>query len=271
VPVPLRNDEIGQLATTINELIATVEQTLGQQRQFLADTSHELRSPLTAVLANLDLLRRDLDAHERELSVREATAETQRMRRLVNDLLLLARSDVAQAIARAPVQVDAVVQETVAVVMRQHTDRQVDVQVERQLVVLGDRERLVQVVRNLLDNAVRYTPIGSWIVVRLQRQHGYAELTVADTGPGIPPEHLPHIWDRFYRVDKARSREYGGSGLGLAIVKYIVEAHGGSARVASIEGRGTTFTITLPLASETPAARVPARATLLEARPTVSE
>src|SRR5262249_8263142 len=104
VPLSQRNDEIGQLAATINELIATVERTLEQQRQLLADTSHELRSPLTVVLANLNLLRRDLDQRERELSVHEATVEAQRMRRLVNDLLLLAQADVAQAIARVPVR-----------------------------------------------------------------------------------------------------------------------------------------------------------------------
>lgn len=248
VPAPDRNDEIGQLATTINGLIATVERTLGQQRQLLADTSHELRSPLTVVLANLNLLRRSLDQHERDLSVDEATAEAQRMRRLVNDLLLLARVDAAQTIARTPVQLDRLVEEIVVIATRQTPAYPMRASVEP-VVVIGDRERLTQVVRNLLENAVHHTPVGTAIDICLRRIDGVAELSVADSGPGIAPEDLPHIWDRFYRVDKARSRAQGGSGLGLAIVKYIAEAHGGGAIASSEVGKGTTFTIRLPLAA----------------------
>jgi signal transduction histidine kinase len=144
VPLAPRNDEIGQLAAMINELIATVERALSQQRQFLADTSHEL-------------------------------------------------------------------------------------------------------LRNLLENAIQHTPAGTAIDIRLRRLDGVAELLVADSGPGIAAEHLPRIWDRFYRVDKARSRALGGTGLGLAIVKYIAEAHGGTVRAVSELGKGTTFTIALPL------------------------
>jgi signal transduction histidine kinase len=249
VPASRRNDEIGQLAATINELIATVERTLGQQRQFLADTSHELRSPLTVVLANLNLLRRNLDQHERELSVGEATAEAQRMRRLINDLLLLARADAAQAIARATVQLDALVMETVAVTARQTPEYPIAVEVDESVAVVGDQERLTQLLRNLLENATHHTPPGTSIDVRLCRSDHMVQLSVADRGPGIAAEHLPHIWDRFYRVDKARSRALGGTGLGLAIVKYIAEAHGGSVSVTSTPGKGATFTILLPLAS----------------------
>lgn len=246
VPAPRRHDEIGQLATTINELIATVERTLGQQRQLLADTSHELRSPLTVVLANLNLLRRNLDQHERDLSVDEAAAEAQRMRRLVNDLLLLARADATQAIARTAVPLDRLVEETVAIAARQNPAYPMSAHVDP-AVVIGDRERLTQLVRNLLENAIHHTPPGTPIDIALRRLDGVAELTVVDGGPGIAPEHLPHIWDRFYRVDKARSRAQGGTGLGLSIVKYIAEAHGGSVAAASDLGSGTTFTISLPL------------------------
>jgi signal transduction histidine kinase len=122
VPVVARKSEVGQFAATINTLIATVERALRQQREFLADTSHELRSPLTVVLANLNLLRRDLDPHERELSVDEATSEAQRMRRLINELLLLAQADAAQAIARAPLRLGELVAEGVAAVQRQAPD-----------------------------------------------------------------------------------------------------------------------------------------------------
>jgi heavy metal sensor kinase len=250
VPLPQRNDEIGQLATTINELIATVERTLGQQRQFLADTSHELRSPLTVVLANLNLLRRDLDQRERELSVQEATAEAQRMRRLVNDLLLLAQADAAQVIAQTPVYLDQLVEEVVVTARRQAADHHIHTQVEEAVIVTGDWERLTQLLRNLLENALNHTPPDTRIDVRLCRSDNMAQLVVADSGPGIAADDLAHIWDRFYRVDKARSRTLGGTGLGLAIVKYIAEAHGGSADVVSEPARGATFTVQLPLAVE---------------------
>ena len=259
VPVLRRNDEVGQLAQTINTLIATVEQTLRQQREFLADTSHELRSPLTVVLANLNLLRRDLDPHERELSVDEAATEAQRMRRLINELLLLAQSDSAQVIAEAPVRLDWLVEDVVGGVRRQAPEHIYQLQVDEPLVVIGDEERLAQLLRNLLENAAKHTPPGTTVTVRLQRSGGSALLTVADSGPGIAAEHLPHIWDRYYRVDKVRSRAAGGTGLGLPIVKYIAEAHGGRVDVASEVGVGTTFTVELPLAPEAAApARQPA-------------
>ena len=248
VPLPRYADEIQQLALTINTLIATVERTLNQQRQLLADTSHELRSPLTVVLANLNLLRRDLAPNERTLSITEATDEASRMRRLVNDLLLLAVSDRARAIAREPVRLDLLVEDLVTSTARQTPTHTMRAQVVAPVVVLGDAERLTQLVRNLLDNATRHTHVGTIIEVGLRPMDTAAQITVADTGPGIPAEHLPHIWDRFYRVDKARSRAGGGSGLGLAIVKFIAEAHGGGVDVVSDSVQGTTFTIRLPLA-----------------------
>lgn len=250
VPTPPRKSEVGQFAATINTLIATVERALRQQREFLADTSHELRSPLTVVLANLNLLRRDLDPHERELSVDEATSEAQRMRRLINELLLLAQADAAQAIARAPLRLDELVTEAVAAVQRQAPEHVYQMQIESPLVVIGDEERLTQLVRNLLENAAKYTPPGTMVDVHLRQSGTVAQLIVADSGPGIAAEHLVHLWDRYYRVDDVRSRESGGTGLGLPIVKFIAEAHGGRADVISQVGAGTTFTIELPLASD---------------------
>jgi signal transduction histidine kinase len=194
------------------------------------------------------LLRRDLDERARALSVEEATAEAQRMRRLVNDLLLLAQSDAAQVIAQAPVRLDRLVEETVATTARQAHDHGMHVAVESPVVVVGDHERLTQLLRNLLENAIHHTPAGTAVEVCLRGLDGVAQIAITDTGPGIAAEHLGRIWDRFYRVDKARSRAFGDSGLGLAIVKYIAEAHGGGVEVVSAEGRGTTFVITLPLA-----------------------
>lgn len=251
VLVPRRQDEVGQLARTLNELIATVEQTLTQQRQFIADTSHELRSPLTVVLANLNLLRRDLTAAERDLSLQEATAEAQRMRRLVNDLLLLAQADVAQTVAHVPVRFDQLVEQSVATAARQAPRHLLRTKIEAPVTINGDPERLTQLLRNLLENATNHTPPGVTVEVRLRRSDNVAQISVADNGPGIPAEHLPHLWNRFYRGDKARSRASGGSGLGLAIVKYIAEAHGGRVGVTSVEGQGATFTVTLPVMSDT--------------------
>jgi two-component system, OmpR family, sensor kinase len=251
VPPSRRHDEIGQLAATINELIATVEHTLGQQRQLLADTSHELRSPLTVVLANLTLLRRNMEQPERDVSIEEAMVEAQRMRRLVNDLLLLARRDAAQSMAQAELRLDQLVKETVMRAARQTPEYPFDVQVEEPIAIIGDHERLTQLLRNLLENAVHHTPPGTAVHIHVSRTSDMAQLIVADTGSGIAAEHLPHIWNRFYRVDKARSRARGGTGLGLAIVKYIAEAHGGDVNVISAPGKGTTFTIRLPLTTNT--------------------
>jgi signal transduction histidine kinase len=248
ITLPPGTDEVGQFAQTINTLIATIERTLRQQREFLADTSHELRTPLTVVLANLNLLRRDLDPDERELSVDEAASEAQRMRRLINELLLLAQSDSAQVIAHAPVRLERLVKKVVRAARRQAPDHVYQLQAAAPLVVMGDEERLTQLLRNLLENAANYTPAGTTVDVCLRQSGQVAQLIVADTGPGIAAEHLPHLWDRYYRVDKVRSREGGGTGLGLPIVKYIAEAHGGHADVISEVGAGTTFTIELPLA-----------------------
>jgi signal transduction histidine kinase len=250
VPLAARTSEVGQFAATINRLIATVERALRQQREFLADTSHELRSPLTVVLANLNLLRRDLAPHERELSVDEATSEAQRMRRLINELLLLAQADAAQALARAPLRLDELVAEAVAAAQRLAPEHVYQLEIEAPLMVIGDAERLTQVARNLLENAAKYTPPGTTVDVRLRQSGAIAELIVADSGPGIAAEHLGHLWDRYYRVDDVRSRESGGTGLGLPIVKFIAEAHGGRADVVSEVGVGTTFTIELPLAPD---------------------
>jgi signal transduction histidine kinase len=250
VPALPRKGEVGQFAATINTLIATVERALRQQREFLADTSHELRSPLTVVLANLNLLRRDLDPRERELSVDEATSEAQRMRRLINELLLLAQADTAQVIARAPVRLGELVTEAVVAAQRLSPDHIYQLEIAVPLVAIGDEERLTQVVRNLLENAAKYTPPGTTVDVRLRQSGNAAQLIVADSGPGIAAEHLVHLWDRYYRVDEVRSRESGGTGLGLPIVKFIAEAHGGRANVVSEVGAGTTFTIELPLAPD---------------------
>lgn len=244
---PVR-DELGELIATFNDMLSCLESTFRRHREFLADASHELRGPLMVIRGNLDLLRQDLPIQEREESVREAVEEAERMSRLLSDLLFLAKNDAQLAMEWLPVDLSLVVLESL--------DRAASVDAGSHVLVVthnepslvrGDRERLGQMLWNLLQNALRYTPGGGEITVSLRRHRAVAELVVADTGIGIPPEHQLRIFERFYRVDRTRSRENGGTGLGLAIVKQVAEAHGGQVRVRSRPGEGSIFTVTLPL------------------------
>lgn len=247
IAVPPRRDELGELAATFNDMLARLERTFGRQKEFLADASHELRGPLMVIRGNLDLLRLDLPPAERAQSVREATEEVDRMANLVSDLLFLSEVDAPETVAHAPVALHEVVAEVYArardVDGGQH---ELALAENDPATVLGDRERLGQMVWNLVENGLRYTPPGGRVTLALRRQGQVAEVLVADTGIGIPAEHLPRIFERFYRVDRARSRSQGGTGLGLAIVKQIAEAHGGQVRVRSEPGVGSTFTVALP-------------------------
>jgi signal transduction histidine kinase len=247
------DDEVGQLVVMFNEMLARLERTFALQREFLADASHELRGPLMIIRGNLDLLRLGLPESERRASVREAGEEVERMSRLAADLLLLAEADAEEAVERRLVSVDAVV--GAAWERARHIDNGIhDVRLTSlaPLRVLGDRARLDQLVWNLVENALRYTPRGGRVELGLSGRGGEILLRVRDTGVGIPDQHLPRIFERFYRVDKARSRNSGGTGLGLAIVKSIAEAHGGRVEVESAPGRGTTFTVWLPAAPDLP-------------------
>ena len=241
-------DELGDLTATFNDMLDRLEGTFRRQREFIADASHELRGPLMVIRGNLDLLKMNLPEEDRAECAQEAAEEVQRMSRLVSDLLFLSEVDAQETLQHQPVALHEVVGEVLDRVKELDAGRhQMQVSQSDRCVVEGDRERLLQLLWNLLDNALRYTPTGGTVSVAV-RQHGQvAELIVADTGVGISAEHLPHIFERFYRVDKSRSREQGGSGLGLAIVKQIAEAHGGQVRVRSEVGEGTVFTVLLPV------------------------
>jgi heavy metal sensor kinase len=250
---PPAHDELRELTTTLNSMLEAIEQGFQRQQHFLADVSHELRGPLMVVRGNLDLLRLGLPDSEREAAVREALEEVEHVGALLGDLLFLLEADARQSVEYQPVALDAVVDEVWE--RGRHLDRgahSLERQVEGAAVVLGDRERLTQMLWNLVENALRYTPDGGRVVVGLRVSEGVAELSVADTGVGIPSEHLPRIFDRFYRVDRARSRQQGGTGLGLAIVKQVVAAHGGQIRVWSEPGKGSRFSATLPVWSPAP-------------------
>lgn len=247
VPHSSRTDEIGDLARAFNQTLERLERLFRSQQRFLADVSHELRTPLTSVRGNLDLMKRMGEYDEESMIVIQD--EMERMSRLLGDLLLLARADTGGLPLRfEPVELDNTLFEVYRQVSRIEKPVSVELSEVDQATVLGDEDRLKQVLLNLVDNGIKYTPPGGTVKLRLSKNDRQAFLSVCDTGVGIPAEDLPHIFDRFYRVDKARSREQGGSGLGLAIVKWVVQAHGGRIQVESTVDVGTTFTVTLPLA-----------------------
>jgi two-component system, OmpR family, sensor kinase len=251
IAVPPARDELGELVATFNEMIQRLDSVFRRQREFLADASHELRGPLAVIRGNLDLLQLDLPADERRTGAREAAEEAERMSRLIADLLFLSEVDAQESVRREPVALADVV---AAVFTRA---RDLDAGRHRlelgrldPATILGDRDRIAQLVWNLTENALRYTPEDGRVSLLLRREAPIVELSVADTGVGIPAEHLPRLFERFYRVDKARSRERGGTGLGLAIVRQIAEAHGGQVRVRSEPGEGSIFTVALPCQSD---------------------
>lgn len=250
--VPVRSrDELGELATQFNHMSADLAHANQLRRQMTADIAHDLRTPLTVISGYLESLR---DQVLKPTPERFATLydETQILQRLVDDLHTLSLADAGelrlQRRPTAPEQVLARVAETFS-----HAAEQAGVRLEAQAepglpAVNVDYERLSRAIGNLVSNALRYTPAGGHIYLGAVGRPGSVVLSVADTGSGIPAEHLPNIFERFYRADAARQSATGGSGLGLAIVRSIVEAHGGTVAVESAIGKGTTFSISLPLA-----------------------
>ena len=246
---PKTRDEVERLAATFNEMLARIEELFRSQQRFVADMSHELRSPLTAIRGNLDLLRRGAfeNNQERDASLAAIDSESARMQRMVQDLLLLAQADAGVEIKKQMVELDTLLLDVYRQARLMTTGVKVSLGSEDQAQVLGDPDRLKQLFINLVDNAIKYTPNGGEVKLALERDPEWVRVAIADTGPGIPEQDLPKIFDRFYRVDKARARENGGTGLGLSIVKWIVDAHGGKIAVKSKLGKGTTFTVWLPL------------------------
>jgi signal transduction histidine kinase len=249
---PNTHDELGRLATTFNSMLAEleaafreVEQALGAQRRFVADASHELRTPLTTIRTNLDLLERveDLGEADRMEALADTRAEVDRLARLVGDLLTLARADAGQRLPLRPVDLAPILNEIYRQARRLALPRsqRVTLDAAASAVVAGEPDALRQLFLILVDNALTYAPEGAEVRLSLRREADIATVTVADNGPGIAAEHLPHLFERFYRADSARAP--GGSGLGLAIAKWIAEAHGAGLLVMSAPGRGTTFTV----------------------------
>ncbi len=244
-------DEIGRLASTFNEMIARLERSFEQIKRFTADASHELKTPLTVMKGEIEVALRGESMPEHLKSVLvSCLEEIDRLNYIVKNLLDLAKTDAeSAATVKTEVRLDKIISDRYELFRKIAVEKgiELDILKNRPIVVMGDPVRLGQLVHNLIDNAIKYTPAPGKVEVSLERLNGSALLKVRDTGVGISEEDLPHIFDRFYRVDRARTREAGGAGLGLSICKEIAEAYGGTIKAESEQGRGTVFTVVLPL------------------------
>ncbi|HXG61196.1 MAG TPA: ATP-binding protein [Planctomycetota bacterium] len=257
VPEPETEGELRDLARTLNEMLERLERAMEDLRSFAADAAHELRTPLANLRAELETAlqdRRPPDEYERILG--SVSEEVARMNRIVGDLLALARMDLRRhALPKERVPLLQLLEETRETWAPAAEARGIRIHLEGPPAeVAGDPVALRRVFMNLVENAVKYNREGGRVDLRLDRADGWVRVAVRDTGLGIPPEHLPHLFRRFYRVDRARSRETGGAGLGLALCKSFVEAHEGRIRVESVPGRGSCFTVELPALDGPPAA-----------------
>jgi two-component system, OmpR family, heavy metal sensor histidine kinase CusS len=256
--LPLQNphDELGLLTGTINAMIARLERSFAEIRRFTADASHELRTPLTALRMEVEVaLGRTQTVDEAVQALGNILEELVRMSHLTDQLLTLSRRDAGvEQLARTPQDLHALVAGVVDSMQALAESKEIQLQIEGRgpLWVKGNESSLRQVFINTLDNALKFTPEKGKVIVRIIRLNGTVRVTVADTGIGIAPEHLPRVFDRFYRVDTSRSRAVGGTGLGLSIAQGIVHAHEGRIELSSHSGQGTTCTVSLPLMATTP-------------------
>jgi signal transduction histidine kinase len=256
------DDELKQLADTFDDMLGRLEGAFDAQQRFVADASHELRNPLAVIRTNIDVALADEKADTDDLRQTATVVKraSDRMARLVDDLLLIARRE-------TPGQRDDLVD--LSAVMSEEADEfaaaarrkdvALDLSIRSGLVVSGDRDALKRAVANLLENAVRYAREGGHVGLRSGRERSWAWISVSDDGPGIDPEFHERVFDRFFRLDKARARSQGGSGLGLSIVRQIARTHGGDVQLRSTPGEGATFVIWLPLtsSSQSPAGAAP--------------
>ncbi len=248
-------DELAQLAVSFNQMAARLEQVEAMRRQLIGDVAHELRTPLTAIKGVLEALIDGVLPPEAP-TFQHIYRETERLERLVSDLQELSRVEAgAYRLNRRPLTVADLINTVVARLGRQFEEKGVALETALPSAlppVLADEDRIGQVLLNLVGNALQYTPAGGSVHISAYKEGKEVHIVIRDTGIGIPAEHLPHIFTRFYRVDKSRSRVGGGSGIGLTIAKHLVEAHGGRIWAESAgSGQGSTFTFTLPIALPT--------------------
>ncbi len=242
-------DEVGRLASTFNAMLTSLHAAYQAQRRFVGDASHELRTPLTSIRGNLGLLQRQppIAEADRVAVLADLVAETERLSRLVADLLTLARSDAGRPLRHEPVPLRPLVADLVRRLAAAKPGRTVEMEGPTEATALGDPDALTQVLLILLDNALKFTPPDGTVAVSIAVHEADVSIAVRDTGPGIAPEALPHIFERFYQGDAARTGS--GAGLGLAIAQALMEGQGGTLRVTSVQGQGSTFTVTLPRAA----------------------
>lgn len=244
-------DELGRLSSTLNQMIERLEKAFKRQQQFTGDASHELRTPLAIIEAESTLaLEKDRSAEEYRQSLETVTQEAENMSNIIDQLLALARADAGkEQLTFEEIQLDELLRDVAsdADVLCREKGLKFEFGSIEDVTVRGDNSGLRQLFLNLLNNSIRYTPAGGTLSISLTKEGNQAIASVTDTGIGIPEEDIPLVFERFYRVDKARSREDGGSGLGLAICKHIAEVHGGSVEVESRQGEGSTFSVYLPI------------------------
>jgi heavy metal sensor kinase len=254
VAVTNRNDELGQLADTFNGMIARLEHAFDAMRQFTADASHELLTPLTAMRTEVEVsLRTERSSEQYRRVLASVLEEVERMTKLADDLLLLSREVAKVAGPKSErLRLDLLVQEVAGHMRALAEESGISMEVCNMppATVFGDADALRQVFFNLLDNAVKYTPQGGSVTICGNSGDGEVVIGVSDTGIGIPSASVARVFDRFYRVDKSRSRELGGTGLGLSITKALVERHRGRIELESAEGKGSTFRVYLPVMGE---------------------
>lgn len=246
------NDEVAELNRSLMELSQELKHYRAERQEFLAEVSHELRTPITYIRGYADILRKEMiqGPQERQKYLQFIFDATNRLFHLINDLFELVQLDqVDYRIHKIHTNLPELIEQVVNEMRDSYTKSNLSlkwIRPERQIAVGVDTERIRQILINLLENARKYTPKGGKVEIGLRELSHTIEIQIQDTGIGIPKENLHQIWQRFYRVEKSRSREYGGAGLGLAICRRIVELHGGSIQVESTVGEGSTFTISLP-------------------------
>ena len=246
-------DELDRLTDVFNSMMARLDESFTQIREFTLNASHELKTPLTVMRAEFETALRDpaTPLPQREIFA-DQLGEIERLTKIVNSLTLLAKADAGQlAMANEPVRLDELVRDSFAdaQLLARPGRMNVELQTCDETIVRGDRHRLKQLLLNLTDNAIKYTQPAGSITLNLSRHNGTAELTIANTGPGIAPEKLPRVFERFYRGDPAHNNAVEGCGLGLSIAQWIVKGHGGEIRVNSQAGTLTTVTVRLPVNS----------------------
>lgn len=250
-----RSDEIGELTRSFNDLLARLQEAFARERQFISDASHELKTPLTSINSNAQLLLRwgDRDETIRRESLQTIQHESAELADMVNGMLMLAKADRGDAIPKEPVSLSLVAQEAVRGAAPRAAEKQLSLDLEvpsPSPLIEGDEHLLRQLVNNLVDNAIKFTRQGG-VTVRIGQDERDAWIEVTDTGPGVPDDELAHIFERFYRADKARSRDVPGTGLGLAIVRSIARVHGGEIVARRAPSGGALFLVRFPKIDQT--------------------